>query len=186
MKNYDKAIGMLFMLLTISFLILLFTNQVFLHWVFARHQNQLSWFIRPLFIVPFCYFAFRRSWAGIWVTVFCMLTSMFWFNQPAIVSEDVKAFLEFEIEWISGKWNPKKLLFALLAPFSFILLGLAFWGRSIWFGIAVIILMAFGKMTWGIYQAGQSGKSMIVPALIGLFICAGSVYYGFKRLQRKP
>lgn len=33
----------------------------FLGWVWARHHNELSWYVRPLFIVPFCWFAYRRS-----------------------------------------------------------------------------------------------------------------------------
>ena len=25
----------------------------------ARHHNELSWYIRPLFILPFCFFAYK-------------------------------------------------------------------------------------------------------------------------------
>jgi hypothetical protein len=35
----------------------------------ARHHNVLSWCIRPLFLLPFCYFAYERSLWGIVLTV---------------------------------------------------------------------------------------------------------------------
>jgi hypothetical protein len=30
-------------------------------WAWARHHNILSWYIRPLFLLPFCLFAYRRG-----------------------------------------------------------------------------------------------------------------------------
>ena len=36
----------------------------FLTWAWARHHNPLSWYIQPLFIAPFCYFAYERSMRG--------------------------------------------------------------------------------------------------------------------------
>ncbi|PSR51899.1 hypothetical protein AHMF7605_28735 [Adhaeribacter arboris] len=187
MKKYDKPIALLFGFLTILFLVLLLTNTVFLNWVFARHQNQMSWFIRPLFIVPFCYFAYRQSWTGISIIIFAIFASMFWFNQPAIITDDVKAFLQFEIHWLSDTWKLKKVLFALVPLISFMTLGFSCWQRSIWMGLAVIAFMALGKMAWGIAQAGEPGKSMKIPATIGLLFCLSCIYFGFKQLEkRKP
>ena len=34
-------------------------------WTRARHHNILSWYIRPLFLPPFGFFAHRRSLSGI-------------------------------------------------------------------------------------------------------------------------
>ena len=34
----------------------------------TRHHNILSWYVRPLFILPFCFFAYRRSLTGIVAT----------------------------------------------------------------------------------------------------------------------
>ncbi len=37
----------------------------FLSWAWARHHNVLSWYIRPMFILPFIFFAYKRSWKGL-------------------------------------------------------------------------------------------------------------------------
>ena len=54
-------------------------------WAWERHHNVLSWYIRPLFLLPFCYFAYRRSLFGITITLVALATSMFWFPAPEIV-----------------------------------------------------------------------------------------------------
>ena len=51
-------------------------------WAWARHHNILSWYIRPLFLLPFCFFAYRRSLLGIGVTLVALATSMAWFPAP--------------------------------------------------------------------------------------------------------
>ena len=74
--NQDKIIALLFMALTIAFVVVSMTNQAFFDWVFERHHNQWSWYIRPLFLIPFCLFAYKRSWAGISITIFCLFHSI--------------------------------------------------------------------------------------------------------------
>jgi hypothetical protein len=37
-------------------------------WAWNRHHNVLSWYIRPLFLLPFCWFAHRRSPLGLAAT----------------------------------------------------------------------------------------------------------------------
>ena len=54
----------------------------FVAWAWARHHNILSWYVRPLFILPFCFFAYRRSLFGIVLTILALATSMFWFPVP--------------------------------------------------------------------------------------------------------
>jgi hypothetical protein len=184
-RDYDKLLGIVFGVLTLAFLILAFTNESFFNWAYARHQNQLSWYIRPLFLLPFSYFAYKRSWAGIMATIFLMLTSMFWFPKPSIVGEQVKQFLDMEKQWLTGDWGASKILMALLVPISLIALGMALWKRSLLLGISVIVLIAVGKMVWSVLFAGEAGKSIFIPAILGLGICVGLVYFGFRRLERK-
>ncbi|MDD2496763.1 MAG: hypothetical protein PHT78_03030 [Desulfitobacteriaceae bacterium] len=185
LKRYDKKVALTFGVLTLAFIIFAFINESFFNWAYERHQNQLSWYIRPLFIIPFCYFAYKRSWAGIWGTIFFLLTSMFWFPKPDVVSEQVKQFLEMEMEYLSGDWGLVKILIALLIPISFIALGTAFWKRSLWLGLAVVVFMAVAKMAWSVVFGGEAGKSIFVPAIIGLVFCIGLIYIGFRKLEKK-
>ena len=183
--NKNQIIAILFFTLTIFFVAITMTNKIFFDWVFNRHHNQWSWYIRPLFLVPFCYFSYKQNWSGITITIFCLFTSMFWFPSPELVSDNVKEFLQFEKDFLYGEWDMKKVMMILTIPISFIALGFSFWKRSLIMGIGVLILMATGKMVWSIYNAGESGKSILVPAIIGLIICCGLIYYGSKRLEKK-
>ena len=183
--KYDKTIAAIFAGLTIIFIILAMNSQPFFNRVFERHHNQLSWYIRPLFLIPFCYFAYKRSWIGVMVTVFALFTSMFWFNKPEVINEQVVGFLQYEKEWLTKSWDTRDVILALTVPFSFFLLALAFWKRSLWMGLAVVTLMATGKIFWSIQSAGESGKSIVVPAILGLALCFGLIFYGFRRLEKK-
>lgn len=107
------------------------------------------------------------------------------FNKPIEVSAEVAQFLNFEKEWLMSSWDYKKILLILLVPLSFLLLGYGFWKRSMWVGLSVIILMATGKMVWSIYNAGESGKSILVPAIIGLVICIVLVVIGFRKIEKE-
>ncbi len=152
----------------------------FLAWSWARHHNILSWYIRPLFIIPFIYFAYKRSWLGMIGTVIALVTSMFWFPAPLTVDPAVAQFLAAEREYLTGVWTAPKILLTLIVPAFFILLGLAFWRRSWWHGVAVINLAAIGKVVWSVAEGGQSGWAVMIPALIGLVICNLAVYFGVK------
>jgi len=182
--NPDKIIALLFFALTILFLVVSMTNQAFFDWVFDRHHNQWSWYIRPLFLIPFCFFAYKHSWTGISITIFCLFTSMFWFNRPDLIADNVKTFLQFEKDWLYGEWGYKKILLIITVPISFIALGLSFWKRSLSMGLGVMVLMATGKIVWSIQNAGESGETIIIPAILGLLICSGLIFYGFKRIEK--
>ena len=97
----------------------------------------------------------------------------------------VKEFLKFEKDYLYGEWNLSKKLLTLTIPFSFLALGLAFWKRNLVMGIGVVVLIATGKMVWSIQNAGESGKSILIPAILGLLICCVLIYYGFKKLEKK-
>lgn len=185
LEQYDRQLGSLFFVLTVLFIILAMTNQSFFDWAYERHQNQLSWYVRPLFIIPFCYFAYKRSWTGIMGTMFMVFTSMFWFPKPVSLSPQVVEFLEMEKEYLTGNWNLLKVLIALLIPASLAALAIAFWKRSLLVGIAVMVFIALAKISWSVAFGGESGKSVLVPAMLGLLICIIIIFIGFKRMEKR-
>ncbi|MDF2909030.1 MAG: hypothetical protein K0R34_4351 [Herbinix sp.] len=185
LKYYDIIFAIVLAVLTIAFILLGFTNEKMFDWAFARHQNQLSWYIRPLFLIPFCFFAYRRSLAGIFGTMFLLITSMIWFPVPAEVNSKISDFLAMEKEYLTGNWGTSKILITVLVPVSLSVLAMALWKRSLWIGISTLIFIAVAKMLWSVVFGGESGKSVIVPAMIGLVICIVMVVIGFIRLEKK-
>lgn len=157
----------------------------FFSWAWARHHNVWSWYVRPMFILPYVYFAYKRSWLGIGMTIAALFTSMFWFPAPVSVDPAVERFLQAERDYVFGRWTFVKVLLTLTVPAFFCGLGLAFWRRSWWWGVAVINAAALGKMAWSVVEGGESGWAVVVPAAIGMLVCNAGVYAGVKFIHRK-
>ena len=111
----------------------------FLSWAWARHHNILSWYIRPLFLLPFCYFTYKRSVKGIALILLALATSMFWFPEPEHADPEVLEFLATENEYLTGDWTLAKALMTLLVTASFAALVLAFWKHSLFYGLVIIM-----------------------------------------------
>lgn len=180
-KQHDTALAAVFAALSAGFVMAILNQPTWLDWAFARHENQLSWFIRPLFLVPFCWFAFHCSLAGIFITLFLLLTSMCWFPQPAQTHPLVKDFLAFEKNWLLADWNATKMAFSLLVPASLSLLACAFWKRNLWLGLATLAAIAVMKTVWSLFFGGESGSTVITPAVIGLLLGGTLIYLGLWR-----
>src|ERR671910_2521114 len=82
-------------------------------WAWERHHNVLSWYIRPLFFLPFCYFAYKRSLWGIVLTLLALATSLSWFPAPETTSPAVTEMLAAEEEYLTADWTLWKVLVAL-------------------------------------------------------------------------
>lgn len=184
-KRLDRSLAMVFGGLSVLLIVFMIMNPAFFSWAFVRHQNLLIWYIRPLFLIPFCFFSYKRSLAGIFGTLFLLLTSMFWFPAPDAVGEQVHAFLEMEQSYLTGGWGLTKIAVSLLVPVSLAALSLAFWKRSLWFGIAVLAFIAVAKILWSAAFGGASGQAVLAPAVIGLVLCAALIYFGFVRLEKR-
>ena len=85
-------------------------------WAWARHHNVLSWYVRPLFLIPLAVAAYRRSGWGIAATLVALTTSMFWFPAPTATDPWVAQFLAFERDWLTGDWTIGKVALTLLVP----------------------------------------------------------------------
>lgn len=185
----DKVIAGIFAVLALIFIVLCATLPTFMDWVFARHENVLSWYIRPLFLIPFCLFAFYRSLAGISVTVFLLLTSMFWFPSPAQTPAIVAEFLEFEKDYLLNDWTLGKIAMTTLVPLTLALLAYSFWKRNLWLGFSTMAAIAILKSLWSLMFGGDSGIAVLVPATVGLLACCVFLYFGLrlqKKRQRQP
>ena len=139
-------------------------------WAWARHHNVLSWYVRPLFLLPLAWSAHRRSPAGVAVTLVALATSMAWFPAPARVDPRVAEFLHFEREWLSGDWTGRKVLLTGLVPLSLSAFCLAFWRRSPGWGLVLLNAMAAGKVLWGVVSGRGTGWAMLAPAGAGLAV----------------
>lgn len=156
----------------------------FLSWAWERHHNVLSWYIRPLFILPLAYFSYRRSLSGIMLTLVVLGTSMFWFPAPERVDPTVEEFLRFENEWLTGEWTMEKTVSVLAVPLILGVLCLAFWRQSLLWGLIIINVIAGTKLVWGIVDGGSTGWAMLGPALTGLVICDAVVLYAARRIGK--
>lgn len=167
-KN-NKTISTIIILIFISFLWLFMLNDSFFLWAFERHQNTLSWFIRPILLIPICYFAYNRNLNGILMSILALFTSMFWFPIPDVVDPQVSDFLLMEQKYIQTGFNLANIIgiFSIIIYFSFVIW--AFWKRSLIWGIWVIFLGLVGKIIWSLYQSPEAWAS-IIPFAVWWFI----------------
>jgi hypothetical protein len=144
----------------------------FAAWAWARHHNEWSWYVRPLFLIPYCWFAWHRSLAGIGLTLLALATSMFWFPAPDVPSPMALELLAVERDYLLGEWTWWKIAVALLIPATFLALAIAFWKRSFVWGIVVVNVIVLTKVAWSFaFFTLEGALYHLVPAAMGLAIC---------------
>lgn len=190
-KNWRMDVFLSVGVLVLVFLILLGMRLIgildeFGAWAWARHHNILSWYVRTLFLIPFCFFAYKKSLLGITLTLVALATSMFWF--PAPVGDPgpaVREILDLEREYLLGEWTLTKILLAILVPVSFAGLAIALWQRSLVWGMVVINAMVLIKIVWTfVFTPGQGALLHLVPALFGLTVCNIVGIYFIRRFKK--
>ena len=158
----------------------------FLNWAWARHHNPLSWYVRPLFILPFCYFAYKKSARGMAWTVVAVTSSMFWFPAPANPDRTAATFLEVERQWIAGPLTLAQVGLTALIPIWFIALAAAI-RRRLWGAAALVIVAGTTlKLAWSFYVGGASAWIIVPPVALGNAIVAGVLIYAYWRTQNRP
>jgi hypothetical protein len=174
-------------LLTVAGMAATGTLDEFGAWAWERHHNVLSWYIRVLFLLPFCYFAYKRSLFGIVLTLVALATSMFWFPAPARPDPKTIEFLAMEREYLAGEWTTTKILLGLIVPGSLAALAVVFWKRSIVYGLVLINAIVLVKLAWSFYFGDTSGGLTLLPSqLVGLAVLNVAVLYILHRRRRRP
>ena len=155
-------------------------------WAWERHHNVLSWYIRPLFFLPFCYFAYKRSLFGMVLTLVALATSMSWFPATETTSPAVIEMLAAEEEYLTGDWTMLKGLLALVEPATFAALGLAFWRRSLVWGLAVINGAVLIKTGWTfVLSTGPGAMAHLPAAVLGLAVLNAVILYVRHRMRKR-
>src|SRR3712207_5885615 len=110
-----------------------------------------------------------------------LATSMFWFPAPAEPSPAVEEMLGAERKYLTANWTLWKIFLALLVPALFAALGLAFWKRSLGWGMAVINAAVLIKVGWTFVFGTEAGAMAHLPAaLLGLAACDALVLYAMQ------
>lgn len=142
--------------------------QTILDWAFERHLNPLSWYLRPIFLIIICYFAYKRSLKGIIITFLLMSSSMVWFPSPETIDPEMKVVLEYEKMLLS---NPMTAIVTLFMGVIFVALAcIAFWKRSLTMGLVIVNSMMIGKVVLGLIFTGENGWAPIGTTIFGLLI----------------
>jgi hypothetical protein len=180
------SVGILVLvLLALALMVATGSTGEFVAWVWERHHNVLSWYIRPLFFLPFCFFAYKRSLSGMVLTLLALATSMFWFPALGETSPAVTEMLRAEREYLTANWTLWKLLLALVVPATFAGLGLVFWKRSLVYGLAVINAAVLIKVGWTFVFGTEAGAISHLPAaLLGLVVCDAVILYVVHRIRK--
>jgi hypothetical protein len=138
--------------------------EAFGNWAWQRHHNTLSWAVRSLMLLPFIFFAYKRSWHGVIVSLILIATNFFWFPMPAQPDPSVLEFLDSERQWMMSAWDFSKVLLVSSVPVGLALIGLAFWKRSLLMGLLLLDGIFILKSVYSV-ELDESGWAL-VPFLI--------------------
>ena len=131
----------------------------------------MSWYIRPVFLVALAYFCYRRTWKGVIVTFLLMTSSMFWFPVPERINPEMQAVLDYEQMLLS---NPLSAVLTLAFMMGFlVLIGAAFWKRSLGWGLAVLNVTLIGKVVLSVMLTGENGWAPLGNTVFGLILVNG-------------
>ena len=184
-KKLDRITGLFFAISTVVLIYIFFTNRDFFTWAFSRHQNILSWYIRPLFIIPIVIGAYKQSFSILFMSIFGLFTSMFWFPKPEAVDEQVHLFLEFEKNYLTSGWTTEKIVVCTLILLFFIFMIYTTWNRKWGQLLWIVIAGAVLKVVHSILSSGENGMALVKPAATGLVICIVIIVFIKNKKEKK-
>ncbi len=183
-RKIDFIFAGIFACLTIAFILLMMFSSTFFDWAWERHHNVLSWYIRTIMMVPFMFFAYRKSFAGMSFSVFALATSMAWFPKPDVVSDEVIAFLAMEFDYLTQDITPMFIALWLVVVAVFVLTAMAFWQRNFLYGGLVLIVAIITKIAWSVIEGGDDSGTLIQAAIFGLVVSLVLIYLGYRKVKR--
>lgn len=154
----------------------------FMDWVWERHHNEWSWYIRPLILIAFCMAAWHRRF--VWTVLLAIFfpVSAAIFPAPLAPKEFVVEFLAAERALLESMTTLQLLIFVGLVVIFLSVLATAFWRRSLMWGLLVANLGGAIKLIFSILVWGETGLTALVPTLVTALVFNAVVgYVLFKR-----
>ncbi len=190
LAQLDRLVGLIVVVILLYSVVILlmayFDGENLATWVWERHQNQFSWYSRPLFLIPACYYAFRQKFwliIGFMAMLFC---SLFWFAAPISVPEHVSGYLEWEKQLFFTSESVLSLLVLTFVVIVFLVaLFSAFWHRNPWLGLALVNAGTILKIIVSIGLGKEAGKAAIVPSLSSLVVINLVAYVAWRHFANK-
>jgi hypothetical protein len=154
-------------------------------WIWERHQNQFSWYSRPLFLLPACYYAYRHR---LWLVIGFMTLlgcSLFWFAPPEHVPEHIHGYLEWEKQLFFSH-DSHLPLFLLVVVVIVFLAGLfrAFWQKNPWLGLLLINVGTLLKVVVSVTLGQEAGMAAVFPSLSSIVIINAVAFVAWKFLGK--
>jgi len=127
--------------------------------------------VRPLFLLPFCWFAWRRSARGLLVTLLLFPATLIGFPAPAGPPDPaIAAYLDAERRMLASGWIPVASL-ALAASIFLALLAAMLWHRRWLIGLLVLHRGTAAKVAWSLWAWGPAGQASVLPSVFTLLVC---------------
>lgn len=140
-----------------------------LEWAWARHHNPLSWYIRPFFVLLFCYFSWKRSWVGVVIVILATISSIAWFPAPQALDPTIEGYLAAELRWLSDPVLAATMIVMVVGTLW--LLAASLWTRRWLYAIVLLNAMPIAKVVFSVMLDREAGWASLWPALATLIVC---------------
>ena len=139
-------------------------------WAWARHHNEWSWYIRPLIVIAFCLAAWhRRLVLTIAIGLFFPVSAVI-FPAPLVPKDFVVEFLAAERALLEALTTAQLVLFGAAVILFLSALAMAFWRRSLLWGLLVANLGSVMKLAFSVLVWGETGWTALLPTLVTALI----------------